>query len=549
MPGWKSWGLSLALFLPLLIFGQNHGLWRFQEWRDVEVGREMFVTHNWAVPFLNGEVFLEKPPLFFGAVAATFQVFGRVSANLARIPSFFLALLGVLSTVALGRRMGGTRMGLWAGLILATGALYFEQAHMCSIDVALGTFVGLTLLCFFRVYQKGKEHYSFLEVTPIYLFAILAFYVKAFIGMVFPALAILAFLIWMGDARAIGRLKLWFGALLFLVLTAPWFLELLRQGGLAYWKIVFLDNHLYRFIHTAAAPDLGHHTRWTWYFEVIWKFFNPWGLLLVPALILFFRGEFRDRFSEPGRKLVLCWFISGFAFLTLSSTKREVYLIPILPAAALLVAGWIDFRSREPGPVWEQLFAWAFAGLVLVLAFLLPIYCGFEPTAGDPWALAFLPPAAMAAAWGIYALLKKNGPGFADRALAAGFLLALTAAIFYVPIMSKVRDASHFSQRAAEMTRGSDQLYSLTYYCTEGYMGVYAGHLVHDLAQVESVAELARSPEPVYVVMVAQNKKNLLSQPKWVKKRGAELILLAAEPIGERVSALWRLVPAAPAGS
>jgi 4-amino-4-deoxy-L-arabinose transferase-like glycosyltransferase len=544
MSSWKSFWLSLALFLPLVVIGQDHGLWRYQEWRDVEVGREMFVAGNWAVPFLNGEVFLEKPPLLFASVAAIFKLFGRVSANLARIPSTLFALLGILSTVALGRRIGGSRMGLWAGLILATGALYFEQSHMCSMDVALGAWVGLTLLSFFRVYQKAKDRYSFLEVFPIYFFAVLAFYTKAFIGLVIPALAILMFLVWMGDVRAVGRLRLGFGALLFLVLTAPWFAELLRQGGLAYWKIVFLDNHLYRFFQTTQS-DLGHHTRWYWYFQIIWKFFSPWSLFLVPAGVLFFRPSFRARFSEPGRKLILSWFISGFVFLTLSSTKREVYLIPLLPAAALAVAAWVDDRARAPGPIWEQLFTWALAALILVLSFLLPGYCGFEASAGDPWALAFLPLAVAVSAWGVYNLLHKNGQGFSDRAWAAGWVLALVAVIFYVPIFSYVNDASHFSRRVAEMTRGR-QLYALTYYCTEGYMGVYAGQEVTDLAKVKSVAELAKSPEPVYVVMVAQSLKNLKSQPRWVKKRGAELVLLAAEPIGNRMSALWRLVPGSP---
>jgi 4-amino-4-deoxy-L-arabinose transferase-like glycosyltransferase len=546
MPLNRVWfWLGAALLLPLFIFGQSHGLWRHSEMRVVEIAREMYVSKNWAVPTLNGEVFLEKPPLMFASAALSFKLFGKVSEGIARVPSTIYAVLGALSVMLLGRHIGCYRMGLWAGLILTSGTLYFLRAHQCSIDIALTAFVSLTMLSFCFIYEKDKKSYSFLQTLPLYIFATLAFYAKAFIGILLPGAAILTFLLWMRDAKAIWRLKPWFGIIIFLALTGPWFLELWRQGNSEYLRIVFIDNHLYRFVETSRS-ELGHHTRWYWYLEIIWKFFKPWSLFIVPAGVLFFRNKFRRNFSGVGRTLILSWFISGLVLLTVSSTKREVYLLPLLPAASLAVAAWIEYRaSMDPGPVWEQIFSLVFAMLLIGLSLFLPIYCAIQKEAGSPWALSFLPLSLLVSVPAFYFLVKKNWARFYALAMATAWVLALAAAIFYLPIYSLDVDASPFCRRIAEITHESKFIYAVNPQEKDyGYIGFYTGKSLRDLKNEQDIKELARSPSPVFVVMVAHNRWDMESEPEYVKKKGARLELIDSEPVGGRISAIWRLLPA-----
>jgi hypothetical protein len=89
--------LLLIVVIPLFFQGlSNHGLWSADEPRIPEIGREMAVNGNWAVPMLNQRPFLEEPPLYYGALALTFKAFGEASDKVARIPSAFFAFGTVL---------------------------------------------------------------------------------------------------------------------------------------------------------------------------------------------------------------------------------------------------------------------------------------------------------------------------------------------------------------------------------------------------------------------------------------------------------------------
>ena len=94
--GLKNLIYLVLIVVPLFSFGlTNHGLWSADEPRVAEIGREMALTGNWAVPMLNQRPFLEEPPLYYGTLALTFKALG-VSDRVARIPSAIFAFATVL---------------------------------------------------------------------------------------------------------------------------------------------------------------------------------------------------------------------------------------------------------------------------------------------------------------------------------------------------------------------------------------------------------------------------------------------------------------------
>jgi len=115
----------LLVVLPLFSFGlSNHGLWSADEPRVAEIGREMALTGNWAVPMLNQRPFLEEPPLYYGALALTFKTLG-ISDKVARIPSAMFALATVLALFFTINFLLGPRIALFSKNILATTGEYF----------------------------------------------------------------------------------------------------------------------------------------------------------------------------------------------------------------------------------------------------------------------------------------------------------------------------------------------------------------------------------------------------------------------------------------
>jgi 4-amino-4-deoxy-L-arabinose transferase-like glycosyltransferase len=132
-----------VVFLPIFLPGQRHLLWRTSDARVIEIAREMHLLKSYAVPYFNNKVFLEKPPLFFAAMAMSFRIFGRVSEGVARIPAALFALLGIMAAIGIGNKLCGQRFGLVTGFIMATTFLYLKRGHSAYLDVFLAAVVNL----------------------------------------------------------------------------------------------------------------------------------------------------------------------------------------------------------------------------------------------------------------------------------------------------------------------------------------------------------------------------------------------------------------------
>ena len=116
--------LTLCLVGAYLSFvGISHELWTPDEPRDAAVGKAMWRMGDWVIPRLNGEPFLEKPPLYWWSQSAIFALFGQATPSLARLPSALFGFASLLLTYLLGRRFFSARSCLLAGLILLTMSL------------------------------------------------------------------------------------------------------------------------------------------------------------------------------------------------------------------------------------------------------------------------------------------------------------------------------------------------------------------------------------------------------------------------------------------
>jgi len=140
-----------------LIFFTNLGsvaLFDMDEALYGSCAREMFQRGDWVVPWFNGEMFPEKPPLMFWTMMAGFELFG-VNELGAR---FFSAVLGIataLATFHLGRLLFGVRIGCWAGLIVATTIIFTVSARAATVDMAL-TFATTIAFLLFVLARRSK---------------------------------------------------------------------------------------------------------------------------------------------------------------------------------------------------------------------------------------------------------------------------------------------------------------------------------------------------------------------------------------------------------
>jgi hypothetical protein len=511
--------LLLLIVLPLFSLGlANHGLWSADEPRVAEIGREMFLTGNWAVPTLNQKPFLEEPPLYYGALALTFKTFG-VSDKVARIPSAFFAFASILVVFFMANFLFGPRMALFSALILATTGEYFRVAHTVIVDSALTFFIVSSMGLFIVGYLSDNNRKKLLCYILMYVSCSLAFFTKGFIGIVIPGLGILAFLVADRNIKEIFKMRLWLGALIFLFMTLPWFIALWHQGGTDYLDVFLVHNHLQRFIPGSFSREAsGHHHPFYYYLIEFPVGFLPWSLLLIPVVAYAFSKTAKSHAPwEKGRLFAKCWFFAGIIFLSVASTKRTLYLMPIFAPIAMLTSLYIESTlMSQPLNRINKAFLWAFALVLLVIGVgTTPVYVYVKGI--YPWIAGtnlfslisilslFMVTFSIAAIWYLWHGNLRKYWAFTAAPIIAGLVFA---AVVVAPLMDRHKSFVPFCQQVMATVPHDQTFFAYSPDETmRGAIPFYTGHYLVEINGLDSLDDIIQREEPFFVMTRDKRRK------------------------------------------
>lgn len=534
--------LILAALVALIIYlpGQRHGLWRTSEARDCEIAREMLETGNIAVPHFNGQVFLEKPPLFYASLALSMKIFGE-SANAARVPSTLFAMLTLIGIAVIGKKLYDERLGLFMAVIVGTTTLFLKRGHEAYMDVMLACAEVWALAAFLSAYRPFDKAQKLLPLVAFYLLLTVSFYIKGLVGPLVPLLTVGTYLLWQRDFRAIYRLHPWLGIVVFLALTAPWHYDLWRQARWEYLDVFYIHNHWYRFVPSDEV-DLGHHTIWYWYLWSTWKFFAPWSLLLPPAILALFHKGFRAWFPKESYRFAVSWALPPFLFFTVSSTKREDYLLPIYGAFALLIAAGVLYRFvNDEEPLAEKIYGLVFAGLMAGLALYVPAAAVKEFHGSWLWfGLAALVSAGTGLGL-IYAMINRPAHRVWAMVMTAAVAAGFAGSAVLLQVEESDRDQSVFSQKVAELTTREPKLYALGPSETErAFLGFFCKRVVTNLGLPPDPARLPGPGQRFPIAIVARTKDQVKDRQAALEKLGMKIEEALHEDVGQhRLCVLW----------
>lgn len=344
-----------ALFLAGL--AERH-LWDADEPREAGITAEMARSGDYVVPRLNGQAFLEKPPLYYWIGSAVFKLFGENTRS-TRIPSALAAIGGVVIVFVLGRKMGLSSLGAFVcGLALATSAEYWSLGRRCVLDMMLCFFTTAAMLCFFETARLPKRR--ILWFAGFVLSLACAVLTKGLVGLAIPLSALT---VWLLLSRKFS-LRPWFllflGSALCLIPAAVWIWLLCGQLGRETVYKAMLANNFGRFTGGYAE----HVEPFYYYLIKSPPQFFPW-VLFLPAAFIFHIGEIRQHKKESPSLFILAWFVVPFLLLLVSAGKRGLYLLPLYPAAALFVGEAVGavLEGRQNSTVWFRIpagiLAWA----------------------------------------------------------------------------------------------------------------------------------------------------------------------------------------------
>jgi 4-amino-4-deoxy-L-arabinose transferase-like glycosyltransferase len=336
--------------------------------RVAGIAREMAVTLNYLIPRLNGENFLEYPPLGYWPVALSFSMIKHPPDFLAFLPIVLLGTGTVLITYLIGKRLAGERIGLMAGFILSTMPAFITYHRHSRVDPALLFFIALSLYGFVAGYQASRERFLFIGL--FYLGMAGAFLSKGIIGAAIPLGTAVVFLIIRKDFKAFRKLFLNPAILFFLLPIFLWVVSAWWFEGPDIIKEV-IQQSLWRFL----SPSADHAKPFYYYFTRVFLAPMPWTLLFL--VLLWYRwGPTHSRESLLHGSLfgfALVWSLIVFVGLSLASAKRTLYLGPIYPPFALLAAlGWDRIREKFPKVKHSEAY-----GLIVVFFVYIGIYLLF----------------------------------------------------------------------------------------------------------------------------------------------------------------------------
>ena len=353
--------LILVLVYALLWFGalNYRHLIPSDEGRYAEIAREMLVTGDWVTPRYNGYKYFEKPPLQIWATATAFNLFG-IGDWQARL---WTALTGFLTIVFIGftgARIYSARAGWIAALALASSPMWVIGGHINSLDMGLSAFL-VAALCSLLLAQTARNHSATRKwMWACWAFMALASLSKGVIGLAIPGMVFVVYSITAWDWKIWKRLHIISGSILFLAITAPWFV-LVAQRNPEFLEFFFIHEHLQRFTQTAHS-----RTGPIYYFiPLLLLGFLPWIAQTPGALAQAWRERNRE-FSSGW--LLACWFAVIMGFFSISQSKLPGYIIPVFPALAILVGHRLDrslgFNNSLGSPWKLQVLLFALLGVV-----------------------------------------------------------------------------------------------------------------------------------------------------------------------------------------
>jgi 4-amino-4-deoxy-L-arabinose transferase-like glycosyltransferase len=399
---WLAAVSALAAILFFVRLG-SRALWS-AEYRWAEVVREMSLSSNYFWPTINGRLYYDKPLGSYWLIAGASFLTGKLNEVAARLPSAAAGLAAVILLILIARRLYDVPTAVLSGFILATSFSFVFFSRNASAD--LETIAGVLLALYLFICNERKQ--TGWWVIWFWLVMATTSLMKGLLGFVLPLLVVGVYCLTPEGAESStgGLLKgpvaarinwlvernRWFFNLkspVAIVLAAcvylgPFIVSGRLMGSNAGLAMVFREN-IVRFFN-----PFDHRGPIYLYAYVIFVLMAPWSLFLPSALVQAYHEQ-RQTGEARENRFALVWFWTTFLFFTLSRSRRSYYILPILPAGAVLVAHLLRREFPSSSRIARYLLKAAVVGLVIAVVagaailmpprWILPGKLGLLPTA------------------------------------------------------------------------------------------------------------------------------------------------------------------------
>ncbi len=333
------------------------------------IARDMAESGDWVTPRLYGKPWFEKPVLYYWGAAAGFKLFG-VSEKAARLPSAICALLATLSTAWLAWRFYGAGTARWLLLLLPATVGMIGFSHAAATDmpfsgmltiamVIAASIIGLVPPTGYSIHSPTVSRYTnarrggVIELLLFGFFLGLAVLAKGPAAILLSGSAVLSWAACTKRWRHAWRCLHPVAIASFCTTALPWYI-ICAQRNPDFFRVFIIEHNFKRFL----TPEFQHIQPFWYYLPIVLIAFLPWILALLfsagTGIVRLVRGE---RLS-PSSTFLLCWALSCLLFFSISKSKLPGYILPSIPAIALLLARTYDRLTASE----SRIFLWILMG-------------------------------------------------------------------------------------------------------------------------------------------------------------------------------------------
>ena len=374
----RRWPLLILLVLPALLLypTRSFRLLEPDEGRYAQIAREMLANHEWIVPTLQGEPYLDKPPLFYWLVAISYRAFG-VSDSVARLVPSLALHLTILLVYLIGRRSLGERSAFWGALMLSIAPGFLGMGRLLILDSLLTLWITLATLSLYEAI-RGKT----LQSGWWYLgaFAVgLGVLTKGPIALVLPIFPILGYR-WLTSHRVPISWRHWLGFFaVVLAVNLPWYVGIFLHQPI-FLKTFFWEHNVLRFLQPFD------HLQPIWYYlPILLGGMLPGTLLLWSFTRHLLSGD-SDATSRRSPEMGFFLLAGGWCvlFFSISGCKLPTYIMPAFPLLLLALGDFIARSHWNDSRFLKSLVMVSFGILGFAFYVALPWYANHRSPMRNP---------------------------------------------------------------------------------------------------------------------------------------------------------------------
>jgi 4-amino-4-deoxy-L-arabinose transferase-like glycosyltransferase len=491
--------LIVIFCIPFFINLGSNSLWDGNEGFYAEPPREMIESGNYLIPTYNYAPRFKKPPFTSWIIGSSYYVFG-VSEFAERLPIAIAAVLTIYMVYLFGRSVCDKETGFMSAIILATTLKFMIYARQFAGDIFLTLFITSSITYFARSMIEEDKTRKFLYLLLAYAAIGLGIIDKGLVAVVIPY-AVIGFFILI--TRRWNLLRLLFspsGFLVVFLIGTPWYFLMIHKYGWEFFKVNIVQETVMRYVSNQLGGRAVHYYIGVYFAEAL-----PWSFFIVPAIAYWVKWLQRERRRLSKIETQVClmllpviWFMFVFLFFSTSVGKRAVYLVPLYPAAAIVLGHYFSKRLTEDNSIVLNLHRAALVGLSMASLFAAAFVFFAHRTLEMQTALIYLPIVLLIVLGGstIFEFYKRNYQP--SKHIAFIWLMLLFSLTLILPKLEYYRPIPRFAEIIRREAKPGDPVG--TFQVDTPSLMFYARRKIFQSSNLEEMLSRLDREENIYFV-------------------------------------------------